>query len=331
MNLAIVGVTGMVGRVIIKILEEKKIFIKNFYPVASNKSIGKTIFFNKKKYRILSLKEVLDLKPDVAIFSAGAEISKKWALKFAKKGIKLIDNSSAWRMDKSKKLIVPEINGELLSQKDKIIANPNCSTIQLVMVLNPLNIKYKLKRVIISTYQSVTGSGKKGLDQLLTEEKCLKSNKNFAYKINKNAIPQCDIFDIYGYSKEELKLINETKKILNLSRLKITATSVRIPVIGGHSECVNLTLKKDFEMKEIRDLLLKYPGLKLMDNLKKNIYPMPILSENNDNVFVGRIRRDFSQKRSLNLWIVSDNLRKGSATNAIQILEFLKKKNLLKN
>ncbi|XMD33381.1 MAG: aspartate-semialdehyde dehydrogenase [Candidatus Karelsulcia muelleri] len=331
MNLAIVGVTGMVGRVIINILEEKKIFIKNFYPVASNKSIGKTIFFNKKKYIILSLKEVLDLKPDVAIFSAGAEISKQWALQFAKKGIKLIDNSSAWRMEKSKKLIVPEINGELLSQKDKIIANPNCSTIQLVMVLNPLNIKYKLKRVIISTYQSVTGSGKKGLDQLLTEEKCFKSKKNFYYKINQNAIPQCDIFDIYGYSKEELKLINETKKILNLERLKITATSVRIPVIGGHSECVNLTFKKDFEMKEIRDLLLKSPGLKLMDNLKQNIYPMPILSENNDNVFVGRIRRDLSQKRSLNLWIVSDNLRKGSATNAIQILEFLNKKNLLIN
>ncbi|WP_375323262.1 aspartate-semialdehyde dehydrogenase [Candidatus Karelsulcia muelleri] len=323
MNLAIVGVTGMVGRVILNLLEEKKISINKLYPVASNKSIGKKIFFRKKKYKILSIEEVISLKPDIAIFSAGAEISKKWAIKFTNRGTILIDNSSAWRMDKYKKLIVPEINGNIIKKKDKIIANPNCSTIQLVMVLHPLYKKYKLKRIVISTYQSVTGSGKKGLDQLINEENFLNFKKNYCFKINRNAIPHCEIFDIYGYSKEELKLINETKKIFNDKNIRITATSVRIPVVGGHSESVNLTFKNDFDINYLRNILSNTNGLILMDNIKNNIYPMPILCEGNDNVFVGRIRRDMSKTKSLNMWIVSDNLRKGSATNAVQILEYL--------
>ncbi|WP_425359950.1 aspartate-semialdehyde dehydrogenase [Candidatus Karelsulcia muelleri] len=323
MNLAIVGVTGMVGRVILNLLEEKKISINKLYPVASNQSIGKKIFFRKKKYKILSIEEVISLKPDIAIFSAGAEISKKWAIKFTNRGTILIDNSSAWRMDKYKKLIVPEINGNIIKKKDKIIANPNCSTIQLVMVLHPLYKKYKIKRIVISTYQSVTGSGKKGLDQLINEENFLNFKKNYCFKINRNAIPHCEIFDIYGYSKEELKLINETKKIFNDKNIRITATSVRIPVVGGHSESVNLTFKNDFDINYLRNILSNTNGLILMDNIKNNIYPMPILCEGNDNVFVGRIRRDMSKTKSLNMWIVSDNLRKGSATNAVQILEYL--------
>lgn len=313
----------MVGRVILNLLEEKNISINKLYPVASNKSIGKKIFFRKKKYKILSIEEVISLKPDIAIFSAGAEISKKWAIKFTNRGTILIDNSSAWRMDKYKKLIVPEINGNIIKKKDKIIANPNCSTIQLVMVLHPLYKKYKIKRIVISTYQSVTGSGKKGLDQLINEENFLNFQKNYCFKINRNAIPHCEIFDIYGYSKEELKLINETKKIFNDKNIRITATSVRIPVVGGHSESVNLTFKNDFDINYLRNLLSNTNGLILMDNIKNNIYPMPILCEGNDNVFVGRIRRDMSKTKSLNMWIVSDNLRKGSATNAVQILEYL--------
>ncbi|AIZ48905.1 aspartate-semialdehyde dehydrogenase [Candidatus Karelsulcia muelleri] len=323
MNLAIVGVTGMVGRVILNLLEEKNIYINKLYLVASNKSIGKKIVFRKKKYKILSIEEVISLKPDIAIFSAGAEISKKWAIKFTNRGTILIDNSSAWRMDKYKKLIVPEINGNIIKKKDKIIANPNCSTIQLVMVLHPLYKKYKIKRIVISTYQSVTGSGKKGLDQLINEEHFLNFKKNYCFKINRNAIPHCEIFDIYGYSKEELKLINETKKIFNDKNIRITATSVRIPVVGGHSESVNLTFKNDFDINYLRNILSNTNGLILMDNIKNNIYPMPILCEGNDNVFVGRIRRDMSKTKSLNMWIVSDNLRKGSATNAVQILEYL--------
>ncbi|WP_259125444.1 aspartate-semialdehyde dehydrogenase [Candidatus Karelsulcia muelleri] len=323
MNLAIVGVTGMVGRVILNLLEEKNIYINKLYPVASNKSIGKKMFFRKKKYKILSIEEVISLKPDIAIFSAGAEISKKWAIKLTNRGTILIDNSSAWRMDKYKKLIVPEINGNIIKKKDKIIANPNCSTIQLVIVLHPLSKKYQIKRIVISTYQSVTGSGKKGLDQLINEENFINFKKNYCFKINRNAIPHCEIFDIYGYSKEELKLINETKKIFNDKNLRITATSVRIPVVGGHSESVNLTFKNDFDINDLRNLLSNTNGLILMDNLKNNIYPMPILCEGNDNVFVGRIRRDMSKTKSLNMWIVSDNLRKGSATNAVQILEYL--------
>ncbi|WP_259082762.1 aspartate-semialdehyde dehydrogenase [Candidatus Karelsulcia muelleri] len=323
MNLAIVGVTGMVGRVILNLLEEKNIYINKLYPVASNKSIGKKMFFRKKKYKILSIEEVISLKPDIAIFSAGAEISKKWAIKFTNRGTILIDNSSAWRMDKYKKLIVPEINGNIIKKKDKIIANPNCSTIQLVIVLHPLSKKYQIKRIVISTYQSVTGSGKKGLDQLINEENFINFKKNYCFKINRNAIPHCEIFDRYGYSKEELKLINETKKIFNDKNIRITATSVRIPVVGGHSESVNLTFKNDFDINDLRNILSNTNGLILMDNIKNNIYPMPILCEGNDNVFVGRIRRDMSKTKSLNMWIVSDNLRKGSATNAVQILEYL--------
>uniref|UniRef100_A0A1B6DGP5 aspartate-semialdehyde dehydrogenase n=1 Tax=Clastoptera arizonana TaxID=38151 RepID=A0A1B6DGP5_9HEMI len=323
MNLAIVGVTGMVGRVILNLLEEKKIFIKNLYPVASKKSIGKKIFFKKKKIKILSIEETFSLKPDVAIFSAGAEISKKWGMKFTRKGTLLIDNSSAWRMNKYKKLIVPEINGKFLSKRDKLIANPNCSTIQLVMVLYPLHLKYRIKNITISTYQSVTGSGKKGLDQLRNEEDRKKKKKIYSFKIHRNVIPHCDKFDDYGSSKEELKLINETKKIFSNKRIGITSTSIRVPIVGGHSESINLTFKNDFDINELRQILSNTSGLILMDNIKKNIYPMPILCEENNNVFVGRIRRDFSKKKSLNMWIVSDNLRKGSATNAVQILEYL--------
>uniref|UniRef100_A0A1B6ED82 Aspartate-semialdehyde dehydrogenase n=1 Tax=Clastoptera arizonana TaxID=38151 RepID=A0A1B6ED82_9HEMI len=248
---------------------------------------------------------------------------KKWGMKFTRKGTLLIDNSSAWRMNKYKKLIVPEINGKFLSKRDKLIANPNCSTIQLVMVLYPLHLKYRIKNITISTYQSVTGSGKKGLDQLRNEEDRKKKKKIYSFKIHRNVIPHCDKFDDYGSSKEELKLINETKKIFSNKRIGITSTSIRVPIVGGHSESINLTFKNDFDINELRQILSNTSGLILMDNIKKNIYPMPILCEENNNVFVGRIRRDFSKKKSLNMWIVSDNLRKGSATNAVQILEYL--------
>lgn len=323
-KVAVVGATGLVGRLIINLLEKRNFPISQLYPVASKKSCGKKIFFKNKKIKVISLLDCLEYKPDIVLFSAGAEISKIWAPKFSKLGSIVIDNSSAWRMDTSKKLIVPEINGLELSKKDKIIANPNCSTIQLVMVLYPLHKLSKIKRVVVSTYQSVTGSGKKGIDQL-NQEKDNNDNieKVYPYNIFQNAIPQCDVFvkKYHLYTKEEIKIIEETKKILNDNKIRITSTAVRIPVVGGHSESVNIEFHKKIELKEIIQVLKKTKGIIVQDNIEKSIYPMPITAQGKDDVFVGRIRRDFSNKNSINLWIVSDNLRKGAATNTIQIAE----------
>lgn len=329
-NIAVIGATGLVGRVMLDLLEKRKFPIKNLYPVASKKSIGKNILFKNKKYSILDIEKILLLKPkpNIALFSAGAKIAKFWAPKFAENGIYVIDNSSAWRMDINKKLIVPEINGNQITKNDKIISNPNCSTIQLVMALYPIHIKYQIIRIIVSTYQSVTGSGKKAIDQLENEINGIYLYKKYPYMIHKNVIPHCDDFENNDYTKEELKLINETKKILN-NNIKITATSVRVPVIGGHSESVNITLKNNFIINDIKNIINNTNGLILLDDPKNNIYPMPINVYKKDDVFVGRIRRDNSYKNSINLWIVSDNLRKGAATNAIQIAELLLSNNII--
>lgn len=327
-KIAVVGATGLVGRLIIKLLNQRKFPIKELYPVASEKSVGKYITFKKNKIKIINLKTCLKHKPKIVLFSAGAKISLKWAPKFANKGSFVIDNSSAWRMNKSIKLIVPEINGNTLIKTDKIIANPNCSTIQLVMILNPLHKKYHLKRIVVSTYQSVTGAGKKGLDQLNQEKNNkISHNKIFPYNIHENIIPQCDVFDeiFTGYTKEEVKIIQETKKILNDDKLKITATAARVPVTGGHSESVNIEFYKNIDIKNIKKILKNSSGIIVQDNIEKLLYPMPILNKNNDHVFVGRIRQDFSLKNTINIWIVSDNLRKGAATNTIQIAEKLLK------
>lgn len=330
MKIALIGSTGLVGRVILKILEERNFPIKKFYPVSSNKSKGKKIFFKGKFYNLLNINQSLIYKPDLALFSSGENISKKWAEKFSKLGTIVIDNSSAWRMDPTKKLIIPEVNANKISKSDKIISNPNCSTIQLVMTLYPLHKEYIIKRIIVSTYQSVTGSGKKGIYQLKKEMKGKKSNKAYPYPIYKNVLPHCDKFEKNLYTKEEMKLINETKKIMNDYTISITATCARVPVIGGHSESVHVSFKKDFNINDIKKILSNSPGIIIQDNPKKNIYPMPINSYNKNEVFVGRIRKDISQKKSLHLWIVSDNLRKGAATNAIQIAEYLLRKKILK-
>lgn len=320
-KVVIVGATGMVGRVMLEVLEKRNFPIDTLYTVASENSINQEIYFKGYPYKVISIEEAISLQLDIALFSAGAEISKKWAPRFAKSGVTVIDNSSAWRMDPDKQLIVPEVNGNILSIRNKIIANPNCSTIQLVMILYPLHKKYNIKRVIVSTYQSVTGTGKKGIDQLESEISGIYDKKIYPYPIYKNVIPHCDIFEKEGYSKEELKLIQETQKILGDTNIAITATAARIPVIGGHSESVNITFKKKFIINEVRELLSNTPGVIVRDQPEKNIYPMPIHAHGKDEVFVGRIRRDFSKKNSLNLWIVADNLRKGAATNAIQIAE----------
>lgn len=324
MKIAIIGATGLVGLEILKVLEEKKLSIKELIPVASKKSCGKNIIFNKKKYKIVDYKTAINLKPKIAIFSAGGLFSLENAPKFASQGIVVIDNSSAWRMDPDKKLIIPEINANLLSSKDKIIANPNCSTIQMALVLKPLHDKYIIKRVVVSTYQSVTGTGKLAIDQLMNERSKIKSKKIYPYPIDLNILPHIDIFMKNGYTKEEIKMIEETNKILGKQNLiKITATTVRVPTIGGHSESVNIEFKKDFKLKEIRDILNKSKGIIVQDDPKNELYPMPITAQGKNEVFVGRIRRDNSQDNSLNLWIVADNLRKGAATNAVQIAEYL--------
>lgn len=326
MKIAIVGVTGMVGKVILKLILERKIKYSELILVASNNSIGKQILVNKKPRFVVGMDEAVKAKPDYAIFSAGGETSLKWAPKFANSGTTVIDNSSAWRMDPKKKLIIPEVNGEQLNINDKIIANPNCSTIQMLMVLAPIHKIYGIKRVVVSTYQSVTGSGVKGLNQLKNEENQLNGVMAYKYPIHRNAIPHCDDFLENGYTKEEVKLTNETKKILD-SKIQLTATAVRVPVIGGHSESINLCLEKEIDnISDINDLLRDSPGIIVKDDPTNFEYPMPIDSQDNDSVFVGRIRRDFSSKNSLNLWVVADNLRKGAATNAIQILELLLKK-----
>ena len=322
MKVAVVGVTGMVGQIVLRVLEENGLSITKLIPVASSKSIGKSIEYCGQKLTVVGMEEALLEQPNLAIFSAGGATSLEWAPKFAACGTTVIDNSSAWRMDPSKKLIVPEINGHLLDKSDKIIPNPNCSTIQLVLVLKPLHDKYGVKRVVVSTYQSITGTGVKAVKQMENERSNAKGDMAYPYEIDKNCIPQCDVFMDNGYTKEEMKLTNETKKILD-STIDVTATAVRVPVVGGHSEAVNIEFETEFEIDEVKKLLSDMPGLTLSDNPLNNEYPMPITAEGKNDVFVGRIRRDESQEKSLNLWIVADNLRKGAATNAVQIAAYV--------
>ena len=322
MRVAVVGATGMVGTVMLQVLREQAFPITELFPVASEKSIGSELDFGGLRYPVIGLQTALDKKPDIAIFSAGGAISLEWAPKFADVGTVVIDNSSAWRMDPTKKLIVPEINGHLLSLSDKIIANPNCSTIQLVMVLAPLHKKYAIKRVVVSTYQSITGTGVKAVQQMENERSGVQAEMAYKYPIDKNCIPQCDAFLDNGYTKEEMKLSNETKKILDPA-IKLTATAVRVPVVGGHSEAVNIAFENDFDLAEVRKLLNNTPGVVLKDDTETFTYPMPKYAEGKDDVFVGRIRRDESQENTLNLWIVADNLRKGAATNAVQIAQLI--------
>ncbi len=329
MKIAVVGATGMVGTVMLKVLEERNLPITELIPVASARSAGKKVSYKGKDHIIVALEDALKMKPDIALFSAGGDTSLEWAPKFAKVGTTVIDNSSAWRMDPTKKLVVPEINGNVLTKEDKIIANPNCSTIQLVAALAPLHLKYKMKRVVISTYQSVSGSGIKAVQQLDNEEAGIEGEMAYPHKIGRNAIPHCDVFLENGYTKEEMKLVKEPKKILGDTSFSVTATAVRIPTAGGHSEAVNVQFKNDFDLSEVRQILANTPGIIVQDDLANNLYPMPITAQHKDEVFVGRIRRDESQENTLNLWIVADNLRKGAATNTIQIAEYLIENNLV--
>jgi aspartate-semialdehyde dehydrogenase len=323
MRVAVVGVTGMVGNVMLEVLAEHKFPVTELIPVASEKSVGKKITFQGTEYTVIGLQQAVSLKPDLALFSAGATVSKEWAPKFAQVGTTVVDNSSAWRMDDTKKLVIPEINADVLTKDDKIIANPNCSTIQMLVALAPLQKKYGIKRVVVSTYQSITGTGVKAVRQLENEYKGEKGEMAYHYPIHRNVIPHCDVFEDNGYTKEEMKLVRETKKILRDDSIAVTATAVRIPVVGGHSEAVNVELKKDFNIDEVRALLAQAPGIKVQDNTDTNTYPMPLYAHGKDDVFVGRIRRDESQPNTLNLWVVADNLRKGAATNTIQIAEYL--------
>jgi len=328
MKIAVIGATGLVGREILKVLELKSISISELLVVASEKSVGKTIPFSGNEYDVISMDAAVQQKPDIAIFSAGADTSLEWAPKFKDAGTTVIDNSSAWRMNNDIPLIVPEINGNILTKKDKIIATPNCSTIQLAMVLSPLNNKYGLKRVVVSTYQSVSGSGTKGINQLMNERNNRKEESFYPHQIDLNVIPQGGDFTEDGYTTEEIKLVNETQKILQ-SDVKVTATVVRVPVINGHSEAVNVELENDFLLEEVKRVLGTMPGVVIFDFPEGNMYPMPILTEGKDEVFVGRLRRDFSQPNSLNMWVVADNLRKGAATNAVQISEYIIKNQLV--
>lgn len=330
MKIALVGATGMVGGVMLEILKERNFPFNELFLVASESSIGKKIMFLNKTYLVIGLEEAVQNGPDIAIFSAGGETSLNWAPKFAEKGTFVIDNSSTWRMDKTKKLIIPEINGDLLTKDDKIIANPNCSTIQMLMVLSPIHKKYGIKRVVVSTYQSITGTGMIALSQLENEYKGIKGEMAYKYPIHQNAIPHCDDFLSNGYTKEEMKLSNETHKILDKT-IKVSATAIRIPVIGGHSESINLSLNNPFEIEDIKTLLDNTTGVELKDDIDNFDYPMPLYSKGKDEVFVGRIRKDFSEKNSLNLWVVADNLRKGAATNTIQIAEKIIEKGYLNN
>lgn len=322
MKVAIVGATGMVGGILIKVLQEMNFPVTELIPVASEKSIGKSIEFNGNSYPIVELSAAVEMTPNIAIFSAGGKVSKDWAPIFAERGTTVIDNSSAWRMDPSKKLIVPEINGNLLTKEDRIIANPNCSTIQMVLALKPLHDKFKVKRVIVSTYQSITGSGMKAMEQLTNERNNLEGEMAYPYKIDQNCIPHCDVFEDNGYTKEEMKLTNETKKILG-KEINVTATAVRVPVMGGHSESLNVEFENDYELSEVRTLLHHQEGITLKDDPTTNTYPMPLYAEGKNDVFVGRIRRDESQKNTINMWVVADNLRKGAATNAVQIAQLV--------
>ena len=323
MKVAVVGVTGVVGTVLLKLLEEREFPVSEIIPVASEKSVGNKIMFKGQDYKIVSLGDAVNMKPDIALFSAGGSISLEWAPKFAKEGTRVVDNSSAWRMDSTKKLIVSEVNSKVLTKEDFIIANPNCSTMQMLVVLAPLHKKYKIKRLVISTYQSVSGTGKNAIDQLEGERNDVNSSKVYPYSIDQNLLPHCDVFEKDGYTKEENKLINETRKILNDNSIQITSTAVRVPIEKCHGESVNIEFEKDFKIEDIFEILRDSPGLVVEDDPDNNKYPMPINSVNKDEVFVGRIRRDFSIKSGINLWIVADNLRKGAATNTIQIAEKL--------
>ncbi|MBC7902230.1 MAG: aspartate-semialdehyde dehydrogenase [Gemmatimonadaceae bacterium] len=329
MKVAVVGATGLVGTKMLQILEERNFPVTELIPVASEKSIGKEVIYKGKGYKVVSMQDAINAKPDVALFSAGGSTSLQWAPEFAKAGITVIDNSSAWRMDATKKLIVPEINADALTKDDKIIANPNCSTIQMVVALNPLHKKYNIERVVVSTYQSVTGTGVKAVTQLMNERKGVTGEMAYKYQIDMNAIPQIDVFLDNGYTKEEMKMVLETKKIMRDESIRVTSTTVRIPVMGGHSESVNVEFSKDFDLAEVKELLRNAPGVVLVDDTSKQQYPMPMDAHEKDDVFVGRIRRDESQPNTLNMWIVSDNLRKGAATNAVQIAEYLQQKGLL--
>ena len=329
MKLAVVGATGMVGEVMLRILSERNFPLTELIPVASERSVGKKIYYQGNSLEVLGLSTAVSMAPDVALFSAGGDTSLEWAPKFAEVGTVVIDNSSAWRMDPNKKLIIPEINSQILTKKDRIIANPNCSTIQMLMALAPLKNTYGINRIVVSTYQSITGTGIKAVQQLENESLNVKGEMAYPYPIHQNALPHCDIFMDNGYTKEEMKLVNETHKILGDESIGITATAIRIPVVGGHSESINIQLKSEFQLDDIRKLLHESPGIVLQDNPDTNTYPMPIYAKGKDEVFVGRIRKDFSQENSINLWVVSDNLRKGAATNTIQIAEYLIKNDLI--
>ena len=333
MKVAVVGVTGLVGQVMRKVLEERDFPITEFLPVASARSVGKMVEFRNQQHRVIGMEEAVKAQPDLAIFSAGGSVSREWAPKFAEVGTVVVDNSSAWRMDADKKLIVPEVNAGVLEENDKIIANPNCSTIQMVVALQPLHQKYGIKRLVISTYQSITGTGAKAVTQYDLERAgngIADEEMAYPHPIFANCLPHCDIFLDNGYTKEEMKLVNETRKIMQEPEMSITATAVRVPVMGGHSESVNITFENDFDIKELRQLLTNASGVIVLDDPESNSYPMPLTAHDKDEVFVGRIRRDHSAPNSLNLWIVSDNLRKGAATNAVQIAEYLIKKGYLK-
>lgn len=329
MRVAVVGATGLVGSKMMNILEERAFPVSEFIPVASSKSVGNNVRFSGKDYEVVSMENAISRKPQLALFSAGGSTSLEWAPKFEAVGTTVIDNSSAWRMDTTKKLIVPEINASELSPSDKIIANPNCSTIQMVMALAPLHWKYQINRIVVSTYQSVTGTGVKAVAQLMNERSGIEGEKAYPYKIDLNVLPQIDVFTDNGYTKEEMKMVNETRKILGDTGIRVTSTTVRIPVIGGHSESVNVEFNNDFELQDVVSLLKSFKGVEVQDDITQLLYPMPINAHNRDEVFVGRIRRDESQPKTLNLWIVSDNLRKGAATNAVQIAEYLVQKGML--
>lgn len=329
MKIAVVGATGMVGEIMLKVLEERNFPYTELILVASEKSVGKVIEFKGQKHIVVGLQTAVDMKPEIALFSAGGQTSLDWAPKFAAAGTTVIDNSSAWRMDPSKKLVVPEINAGELTAADKIIANPNCSTIQMVLALAPLHKKYNIKRVVVSTYQSITGTGVKAVEQFENECAGIEGDMVYKYKINRNCIPQCDSFEENGYTKEEMKLVNETKKILSDNSISVTATAVRVPVVGGHSEAVNIEFTNDFDVAEVRNILHNTDGIVVQDNLDTFTYPMPRYAEGKNDVFVGRIRRDESQANTINMWIVADNLRKGAATNTIQIAEYLVAHNLV--
>jgi aspartate-semialdehyde dehydrogenase len=330
MKIAVVGATGLVGSKMLQVLAERNFPVTELFPVASERSIGKDVEFKGKKYKVVSAEDTIAAKPNVAIFSAGGSTSLELAPKFAEAGITVIDNSSAWRMDATKKLVVPELNADVLTKDDKIIANPNCSTIQMVVALNPLHKKYKIKRIVVSTYQSVSGTGKKAVDQLFNERKEIKDGPMaYKYQIDLNAIPQIDVFLENGYTKEEMKMVNETRKIMRDDNIMVTATTVRIPVIGGHSESVNVEFVDDFSVDDVKKILSEAPGVVVQDDLLNQVYPMPLWAHEKDEVFVGRIRRDETQPNTLNMWIVSANLRKGAATNAVQIAEYLLKQGLL--